>query len=173
MQNEIIKQAQAVAEERYPQNDIIDAFTHDAYKNLRKGFVAGVSWLLAHLQPRLETVWVWTKASEKLPEKEGIYNGRIKGRSATTVVFYKGHFYYEFDKGEPLKTGVVEWLEPTQIVAQESDVVGQKVLEFNKWLEENAQVIYGDKIVVYRYCDKMNEWGNYTLEDIYNEYINL
>ena len=48
---------------------------------------------------------------------------------------------------------------------------GVEQLEFAKWLQENTEVIKEDKITLYRYCDKMNEWGNYTLEDIYKQYI--
>lgn len=52
----------------------------------------------------------------------------------------------------------------TERVSERSD------LEFAKWLEENTIVVKEEKITLYRYCDKMNEWGNYTLDDIYTEY---
>lgn len=39
--------------------------------------------------------------------------------------------------------------------------------EFADWLSHNTSIIYENKIVLYRYTDKNNEVGNYTLEDIY------
>lgn len=47
----------------------------------------------------------------------------------------------------------------------------ETVLAFEKWLSENTEIIKEDKITLYRYCDKNNEWGNYTLEDIYWVFI--
>jgi len=51
-----------------------------------------------------------------------------------------------------------------------SSTIVKRDLEFAKWLEENTKIRYEDKIILYRYCDKNNEWGNYTLDDIYIEF---
>jgi hypothetical protein len=46
----------------------------------------------------------------------------------------------------------------------------QFTLDFNKFLEEETEVIREEKITLYRYCDSNNEYGNYTLEDILTEF---
>ena len=46
----------------------------------------------------------------------------------------------------------------------------EDAISFAEWLAENTQIIREEKITLYRYCDKMNEWGNYILEDIYQVY---
>lgn len=49
--------------------------------------------------------------------------------------------------------------------------LGKEEKAFAEWLEENTEIIRGNpKITLYRYCDKNNQWGNYTLDDIYDEY---
>jgi len=120
----LLNLAKEEAEKRYPkpERDSHGDDTLDSEME-QNGFLAGVEWAIQQLKLDLKTVWVWTKASERLPGKDGIYNGRIKGISASTLAFYKGHFYYEFDdKRDPLKMGVFEWLEETTIA--ESDAVG-------------------------------------------------
>lgn len=46
----------------------------------------------------------------------------------------------------------------------------QQSIDFAQWLSEMTTIIHEEKITLYRYCNKMNEWGNYTLGDIYLEY---
>lgn len=62
----------------------------------------------------------------------------------------------------------VEWLDEgqTSTTPKESDAVDP--MEFAEWLADNTEIIREEKITIYRYCDKMNEWGNYILEDIYH-----
>lgn len=43
-------------------------------------------------------------------------------------------------------------------------------IAFAKWLAENTEIIREPKITLYRYCDRDNRYGNYTLEDIYIVY---
>ena len=50
---------------------------------------------------------------------------------------------------------------------------GKEEKAFAEWLSENTEIIREEKITLYRYCDKMNEWGNYILDDIYQVYKNL
>lgn len=40
-------------------------------------------------------------------------------------------------------------------------------IDFARFLEEHTEMIREEKITLYRYCDSNNEWGNYTLEDIF------
>jgi hypothetical protein len=55
---------------------------------------------------------IWVKAGERLPEKQGMYYGRIKGSIKEIIVFYNGYFYKEWDtQKEKLKMGMVEWLD--------------------------------------------------------------
>lgn len=46
----------------------------------------------------------------------------------------------------------------------------QHAIEFQEWLSEMTTTVKEEKITLYRYCDNMNEWGNYTLADIYQEF---
>jgi hypothetical protein len=41
-------------------------------------------------------------------------------------------------------------------------------IDFAEWLAEYTEIIREPKITLYRYCDNYNEWGNYTLSDIYS-----
>jgi hypothetical protein len=50
---------------------------------------------------------------------------------------------------------------------------GKEEKAFARWLAENTQTVWESNIPLYRYCDKNNEWGNYTIDDIYTEYKDL
>lgn len=53
------------------------------------------------------------------------------------------------------------------------DTTKEQQIAFAEWLAENTEIIRTEKITLYRYCDKMNEWGNYTLEDIHTVFSEL
>ncbi len=119
---EIIKQAKKEAEERYA-NGSIKEWEQVA-------FVAGVSWTLAHLAPRLETVWKEVPVSEGLPTIEGWYFTKcayLESEDCRMVsLFQKGKWSIATKY-----VSVTAWLDPTQIVAQESDAVG-----FAEWIRK-------------------------------------
>ncbi|HUS02949.1 MAG TPA: hypothetical protein VMY77_14525 [Chitinophagaceae bacterium] len=54
-----------------------------------------------------------------------------------------------------------------EITEQEKDAIA-----FVRWLDDNTIIIREDDIVLYRYRDRDNQMGNYTLEDIYTEFKN-
>lgn len=109
---------------------------------------------------------VWVKATQ---------HPRQNGRYFCKHILYKSEIkhVYEFKDGSWLDDGMqlkqsFYWLDEQSI----QKPIGNG-LEFAKWLEENTVVTKEEKITLYRYCDKNNEWGNYILDDIYQEYLDL
>lgn len=83
------------------------------------------------------------------------------------------------DEARDIAVMWIEGYKPAGIINLEqkhklaSDIMNYAALhakDFQEWLAEMTEIIREEKITLYRYCNNMNEWGNYTLDDIYLEY---
>jgi hypothetical protein len=132
-------------------------------------------------QPPAVRGTVWVKASERLPKKLGKENSVIvRGIDDVGNPFVAYGFstfsglptmYYELGSKSFVSIDV-EWLDESgESPTATGD--GKEAIEFSEWLVDNTEIIREEKVTLYRYCNKMNEWGNYTLNDIYAEYKDL
>lgn len=126
MNTELLKAAKEEAEKRYPYADTVPLS-----RERQHHFIAGAEWLLSHLQPKLETVWVWVKASDELPKEPGKFNKVVVRYNDRVLNGFRNfsednpQMYIE-DGRESHLTNDCEWLKPVQTIAQDSEAVGDE-----------------------------------------------
>lgn len=51
------------------------------------------------------------------------------------------------------------------------DAMDEWAKKFLEWVSENCEILLEDKITLYRYRDRNNEWDNYILDDIFTVFL--
>ncbi len=150
MQNEnIIKEAQAEAEKRYPlapYKSVATMVINQTAELRQQSFTAAIEWLLAHLAPRLETVWREVKVSHGNPTKDGFYYVLYNDGERGNDWFRAGRWYSERNENNPSGIPIVTaWLEPVTTIAQESDAVGFMLFCFTYCTRYNTDMFFSNE----------------------------